>query len=608
VMIVLQAELDINREVQKRGRINRTGQVYKPIYDYVTSAIPAEKRLMMMLQKKLKSLDANTTSNQKQSRTLLQSEDFLNKYGDEKVVEYLKDNPQVNGLLDDPCNLEDSERGMPEDAALKVSGRVAVLSTYMQQSFYTEMIERYNNYVEYLIQTGDYDLEVETMNLEAQTLESKPIIVGKGGESLFAGNTYLEKCEVNVLKKPFSKTELTNILTESLEGKSAIEIQNQMVSHHHNFVEDRLKEDTERTEEKYQELISNIKNEKKYKSLSTAAAKAEYYEGRLAEFKKAGQEALTMLSSKYRNEESYIRNFLRFFHIGRGVNFPMPSWDNEKNNVKAVFLGFRVNDKKPNPYAPSAVTCRFALSDSNKYFELVLSGKQGEKVQQVIGASQGMRSYEAEAIAHQWDELTKTGNVSRKVRYIVTGNILQAFSKVKGKLVSYSTGEGVVKKGILMPDNWQPRDDEMKGKVTVPILRALKIIKGLPEGRLVETSNGVSIMRTNKGYKILTSGLSIQRYAFIIKNVDILALIETKDGFEKISNSWVSYIEFDKIARMVELLQETGASIEIPSGMMDQIVVPEERPIPQDTERKRRVRLAKVKAQTKMKLLELLRV
>ena len=381
-----------------------------------------------------------------------------------------------------------------------------------------------------------------------------------------------------------------------------------MVSFHHEFVENRLKEDTKQTEGKYRELTGNIKNEKKYKSLSTAAAKAEYYEGRLAEFKKAGQEALTMLSSKYRNEESYIRNFLRFFHIGRGVNFPMPSWDNEKNNVKAVFLGFRVNDKKPNPYAPSAVTCRFALSDSNKYFELVLSGKQGEKVQQVIGASQGMRSYEAEAIAHQWDELTKTGNVSRKVRYIVTGNILQAFSKVKGKLVSYSTGEGVVKKGILMPDNWQPRDDEMKGKVTVPILRALKIIKGLPEGRLVETSNGVSIMRTNKGYKILTSGLSIQRYAFIIKNVDILALIETKDGFEKISNSWVSYIEFDKIARMVELLQETGASIEIPSGMMDQIVVPEERPIPQDTERKRRVRLAKVKAQTKMKLLELLRV
>ena len=82
VMIVLQAELDIAKEVQKRGRINRTGQIFKPIYDYLTSGIPAEKRLMMMLKKKLKSLDANTTSNQRNSEDLMKSDDFLNKYGD----------------------------------------------------------------------------------------------------------------------------------------------------------------------------------------------------------------------------------------------------------------------------------------------------------------------------------------------------------------------------------------------------------------------------------------------------------------------------------------------------------------------------------------------
>jgi hypothetical protein len=39
-----------------------------------------------------------------------------------------------------------------EDAAHKVSGRVAVLSTKMQQDFYNEIAERYNDYVEYLKQ------------------------------------------------------------------------------------------------------------------------------------------------------------------------------------------------------------------------------------------------------------------------------------------------------------------------------------------------------------------------------------------------------------------------------------------------------------------------
>ncbi len=105
VMIVLQAELDISTEVQKRGRIQPTGQILKPIYDYVTSAIPAEKRLMMMLQKKLKSLDANTTSTKKQSTKILDVPDFLNKYGDKIVRDYLMENKEVNDLLDDPTSI-----------------------------------------------------------------------------------------------------------------------------------------------------------------------------------------------------------------------------------------------------------------------------------------------------------------------------------------------------------------------------------------------------------------------------------------------------------------------------------------------------------------------
>ena len=61
MMIIAQPELNVATEIQKRGRINRTGQVKLPIYEYVTSFIPYESRTMMMLRKKLKSLDANTT-------------------------------------------------------------------------------------------------------------------------------------------------------------------------------------------------------------------------------------------------------------------------------------------------------------------------------------------------------------------------------------------------------------------------------------------------------------------------------------------------------------------------------------------------------------------
>ncbi|MCK5277041.1 MAG: strawberry notch C-terminal domain-containing protein, partial [Cyclobacteriaceae bacterium] len=174
VMIVNQPELNINTEVQKRGRINRTGQVLKPIYDYVNSAIPAEQRLMMMLKKKLKSLDANTSSNQKQSKEILDVPDFLNKYGDQVVLEYLVENPELNKQLGDPLKLsDDGKPGILDNWAHKTSGRVAILPTAKQKVFYDEIINRYQDYVEYLQQTGEYDLEVETLNLQAETINSQ---------------------------------------------------------------------------------------------------------------------------------------------------------------------------------------------------------------------------------------------------------------------------------------------------------------------------------------------------------------------------------------------------------------------------------------------------
>jgi transposase-like protein len=147
-MIIHQPELDINEEIQKRGRINRTGQemvsglpyfdkkgnvatvhvqeetptdtngywinlgnnkkvsvfddkssVWKvhptaqsnlPEYWYVSTVIPTEERALKMLKKKLKSLDSLTTGNQKANDDQLDTEDFFNKYGDRVVRDFMK--------------------------------------------------------------------------------------------------------------------------------------------------------------------------------------------------------------------------------------------------------------------------------------------------------------------------------------------------------------------------------------------------------------------------------------------------------------------------------------------------------------------------------------
>ena len=88
-MMFIQFELDVNIEVQKRGRVNRTGQLNFPTYTYIISRIPAETRQYMMLRKKLRKLDANTSADQTASNENAAIEsyqgkeiyDIYNKYG-----------------------------------------------------------------------------------------------------------------------------------------------------------------------------------------------------------------------------------------------------------------------------------------------------------------------------------------------------------------------------------------------------------------------------------------------------------------------------------------------------------------------------------------------
>jgi hypothetical protein len=88
------------------------------------------------------------------------------------------------------------------------------------------------------------------------------------------------------------------------------------------------------------------------------------------------------------------------------------------------------------------------------------------------------------------------------VRHIITANLLQAFSDFKGKLVSYTTNDGQTKKGILMPENWNP-GEQIQDRVVVQILKALPTVKSITQNSHIVTNNGISIFRTGSHFKIL---------------------------------------------------------------------------------------------------------
>ncbi len=556
VMIVLQAELDINTEVQKRGRINRTGQLLKPIYDYMTSAIPAELRLMMMLQKKLKSLDANTASNQKQSSKILDVPDFLNKYGDRVVKEYLLENPAVNRMLDDPLRLKnttDSDGGetqLLENAAHKVSGRVAVLSVKMQQEFYAEITERYNDYVAYMQQIGEYDLEMEAMNLEAETVNSKIVKMGSGSGSVFSEDSILETVQANVLRKPFTATELDNLLKEALQGEDADKIRQDIIRDYNE--ETAMAADIEEKElsERYSELHKRIPLEKKFQRLKTDVERTAYYHDRTQQLEEAHVKALKQLHEKATARKFYLEKLFRFFYIGRNLSFPVNNGSGYSEYVPTVFLGFVIDWKRKNPFLPSKIKLRFALANSNKYFAMPASF---DDIDKIIGASAELPKLTQEQILQNWGTYIQQNNADRKTRHIVTGNLLQAFSDFRGKLVNYTTIDGKIEKGILLPDNWI-MDEQVQDKVSIPVIKALSLIKSITTGHSIVTTTGIGFVRQPDNYKIIVP-MSRKVAGDIYLDKDLLVLVEG-NNFNRVADRMVAQLPLHAIEDFVRIIQD----------------------------------------------------
>ncbi|MFK5855763.1 MAG: strawberry notch family protein [Bacteroidota bacterium] len=576
VMIILQAELDINKEVQKRGRINRTGQIIKPIYDYLNSAIPAEQRLMMMLQKKLKSLDANTTSNQKQSSKILTTNDFLNKYGDKVVTEYLKEKPELNKALGDPLKFEGDNKPMAdgkvdivESAAHKVSGRVAIMPVKDQEKFYADVMELYDNYITYLIQTDQYDLEVQVMNLEAETMESETAIAGKGGKSTFGQDSFIEKCQVNNLRKPYKREELDNIIKKSLDGREASVLMEEQRADHQEFAKNRSLHIQQDLEDKYKNLIVNIVSEKKYLKLPEGNRQA-YYNQRVDELEKAKGAAIKKEREVANNRFSSLDSTFKFFQIGRGYNYPEQSDQTGSSSVKCVFLGYQIDKNKSNPYAPSAVVLRFAVANSLKYIVLASSGEQGEKIQSIKGLSYSLQNWESKEILDNWDNVISSFSTDKVIRYIVTGNLLQAFATYKGKLVSYTTNDGSTSKGILMPDSYNPDTRKGGDMVTVPIGKAKKVINGLSQGQSVyDADKKLGISRSWAGYIITVP--ANRNFKRVYTDTDIVVLTEnTRDGFERQSGMMKANIDVENIDKVIDLLQtKHNLSITVSRNMFE---------------------------------------
>lgn len=216
-MIVAQAAGDINIFMQMIGRVHRTGQVRLPKYSILSVDLPTEKRPTAVLSVKMKSLNANTSSNT-ESATSVKTADILNKYGDQIVQQYLSDNLELARAL----GLEDEIGGdtIQDDIARKATGRLALQPIETQHAFYDDAEAQYAGLIEYLNKTNQNDLEPRTFDFDAKETRQEVLFEGPDKSTPFGEDAIYGEYSIKAQGHPMKPEEIRAAMTENLNGLS----------------------------------------------------------------------------------------------------------------------------------------------------------------------------------------------------------------------------------------------------------------------------------------------------------------------------------------------------------------------------------------------------
>lgn len=580
-MLLLQAELDTSKEVQKRGRINRTGQVFKPQYEYLISAIPAETRLMMMMQKKLKSLDSNTSGNQKQSSAIVSVVDFLNKYGDQVVLDFLKRNLEINELTGNVANLDESgnatDTTAKEGLAHRVSGRVAILSCEQQNTFYEEIIKQYVQLEDDLRNRDEWDLELIPMELKADTIRKNVVEVGNPeSKSVFGGPVWLEECWVDNLRKPFTADEVWPMINKTLTLKSesndysdtpikASVFSDRLLAELDTFMAERKALDMQGIAIWRENEIEKARNSKALDKIAEIEEKTHYWNDSLAAIDVAQAERITMLEKRHDANLRNRSNIISFFKPGRPIKYPVRlAGDPTEYDVDGIVVGLTVNkakwtlsDMQIVVVFPSALK-RVAIAGSLPIVETIINHTNNDIL---FGR---FDEYKTKRFMDKWDESIKDSLAPRLKRLIVTGNLLKALGMgdyIGGKLISYTTIDGKIKRGILVSNETKANEapvsmDPATRPVKVPIYTMLDKILTMKLDERFVIDGGAYMQRKEKYYRIYIVKKSPTQQTIPVSTDKQLQEITIQGKYEMKGGEWQADITPEMMEVFVTILWE----------------------------------------------------
>lgn len=492
-MIILQAARDVNTEVQMRGRVDRTGQVSRAEYFYLTSPVPAEQKLTMMLRQKLASLDANAVGTEDVSSNRVDADDMDNKYGDQVAEQYLLEHLQdINNQLDNGLTFNNKTKEWEghEGLLYDLMKGMQRLTCEEQEQILSELQNRYIERIEYLNQNGINDLKTSTLNLEAQTIDVGVFVKGKDNESPseFAHDTNIERVEVNVLKKPLRSDDINKKMKQfgaidndgKLIGDYGIAVYQESVKGVQEM-KDKKKAKHAEAEEK---LLTKLRGQ-----VARAVDQTEEEYEKMLKDSAAYKELLSKNQMDYANFEAELlkQDSALTYATGNlepGKPYLVPLTDDISNTAPMMygrFMGFKTKGGKPR-----GTKAIFAVKDSRAMIDIPVVTMEatikkivGETysaigLNEIGGSSWRITNEERRPAWDEWWDKMIPRNTSRQIRYMVTGNIIQAcgsLGKYKGTITTFTrkdkeTGEVTTEKGMLLAEDFDPENFKVRSKVT----------------------------------------------------------------------------------------------------------------------------------------------
>ena len=499
-MFIIDAPPNIDDYIQIIGRVNRVGQVNKPIYVNLLADIPAEKRATAMLMNRLKTLNANVTADQESEFTHDKVVEFINDFGDE-VVHDMFDSSEWSetALYLGVAGLNDagSTRLDPvEDFARRVTGKSILLPLADQERMYSEIAERFTSAVERALSAGINPFGIDVLDYRAEEITSSVLVPASNEESTFGGEVRATRQKVRVVRKPYKQeTVVRHVykahnkefiegldLNESLEAMAEEEAERVRDNDRTPIFDDlsaylkafRSKVDTEPSATDKTELIA-----KKTTEINQAAGTffeyvSHFAPGHSVEILAPGQLIPT-----------------------RGIITKVPQW----------------NTKNPNRFNLSTMKTTIALLDPIKEMSFGL-----HELVPVDGDIMSFSSNTEYAISHQSrfnatmtivDAFQSYEGAETKEIDILTGNVAKAAMEYldKGKLVVFTTATGEQNIGLEMkPDRFDLREEATKTSrlVSKPddvpnILRYLSSVSESGNGTLLLGDDAI-LKRTEGSY------------------------------------------------------------------------------------------------------------